>query len=139
MTAARHDSLIAAAWRMLDDPTRSTVSAWPRAAALLARQALEAALTEYWREKLPGAERLNMRAQLNCAHSYLGRDLAGELSYTWHALSRATHHHPYELDLTREELASLITSSDRLITALATAGKPGRPQVSGVSLKSTTS
>jgi hypothetical protein len=124
---------------MLDDPTRSTVSAWPRAAALLARQALEAELTEYWREKLPGAERLNMRAQLNCAHSYLGRDLAGELSYTWHALSRATHHRPYELDLTREELASLITSSSRLITALAVAGKRGQPQLSSVSLGPTRS
>lgn len=104
---------------MLDDPTRSTVSAWPRAAALLTRQALERAFTTYWRTKLPGAERLSMRAQFDCAETYLGRELAGEMSYTWHALSRATHHHPYDLDPTRDELASLVASSDRLIRMLA--------------------
>ena len=113
------DELVDAARRMIDDDSRSTVSAWPRAAALLARQALERALAGYWHTRLPGAERLNMRAQLNCAHIYLGREIAGELTYTWYALSRATHHHPYELDPTREELSSLVQSAGRLVKALA--------------------
>jgi hypothetical protein len=116
---ATDDELIAASRRLLDDPTHSTVSAWARAAALLARQALEHALAGYWAVRLPGAERLTMRAQLNCAHMYLGRQLAGGLTYTWYALSRATHHHPYELDPTREELASLIESASLLVKALA--------------------
>ena len=122
--SAAEDDLIAAARQLLDDPTHATVSAWPRAAALLARQALERALADYWDSRLPGAERLNMRAQLNCAHIYLGGQLAGELTYTWYALSRATHHHPYELDPTREELSSLVQSASRLVKALAAKSVP---------------
>jgi hypothetical protein len=56
-----------------------------------------------------------MRAQLNCARVYVDHRRAGELSYLWHALSRATHHHPYELDPTRDELASLIGATERLV------------------------
>ncbi len=118
------DDLIAAARQMLDDPTRATVSAWPRAAALLARQSLERALADYWDSRLPGAGQLNMRTQLNCTHIYLGREVAGELTYTWYALSRATHHHPYELDPTREELSSLVQSASRLVNALAAKTAP---------------
>ncbi len=122
--SATEDDLIATARQLLDDPTHATVSAWPRAAALLARQALERALADYWDSRLPGAERLNMRAQLNCAQIYLGAQLAGELTYTWYALSRATHHHPYELDPTRDELASLIGSADRAIRTVAAKTAP---------------
>jgi predicted component of type VI protein secretion system len=110
---------------MLDDPRRSTVSAWPRAAALLARQALEAGLAAVWGTRAPGVEHLNMRAQLSCARVYLDADLAGELSYTWHALSRATHHHPYELDPTHDELASLLSAAERVIHCLARQAKKG--------------
>ena len=124
MSRQHEDDLVVAARRLLDDSTRSTVSAWPRAAAVLARQALERGLEHYWEKRLPGAERLNMRAQLNCTHVYLGDHLAGELTYTWYALSRATHHHPYELDPTQEELSSLIESAGRLINALAAKAGP---------------
>lgn len=103
---------------MLDEPDSQTVSAWSRAAALLARQALETALADYWRSRAPGVEDINMRAQLNCARLYLAPGLAGDLSYAWHALSRATHHHPYELDPTREELANLLAQCDALLEAL---------------------
>jgi hypothetical protein len=126
LTDTDDDELVVAAQRMIDDDSRATVSAWPRAAALLARQALERALADYWHARLPGAERLNMRAQLNCAQVYLGRELAGELTYTWHALSRATHHHPYELDPTREELSSHVQSTGRLVKALAAKAAPAR-------------
>lgn len=100
--------LVEQARRLLEEPTPATVSGWSRAAALLARQALELQLREFWSVRLAGAERLNMRAQLNCARVYLDSEIAGELAYAWYALSRATHHHPYELDPTREELASLL-------------------------------
>jgi hypothetical protein len=49
------------------------------------------------------------------------RELATETRFTWYALSRATHHHPYELDPTREELSSLLRATRRLITATADA------------------
>lgn len=104
---------------MLDEPDPSTVSAWARAAALLARQALEAALASFWRARVPGVESLNMRAQLNCARVYLPAATAADLSYAWHALSRATHHHPYELDPTREELNTLLVHSGAIVQVLA--------------------
>lgn len=120
------DQLLAFARAMLDSPTPSTVSAWSRAAALLTRQAIEQALTDYWRERLPGLERMNMRAQLNAADVIISRHIAGELRYVWHALSNATHHRPYELDPTREELDSLIMSAERAIRALRVRGAAPR-------------
>jgi hypothetical protein len=109
--------LLDAARRMLDEPNPSTVSAWARAAALLARQALEAALAEFWGARAPGVENLNMRAQLNCARVYLPA-VATDLSYVWHALSRATHHRPYELDPSREELDTLLARSGAIVQSL---------------------
>lgn len=118
MTPMTVADLLAEARLMLDDPRRSTVSAWPRAATLLARQAVETELAAYWAIRAPGVERLNMRAQLGCARAYLSPYLSGELAYTWHGLSRATHHHPYELDPTRDELASLLRAAQRLVIEL---------------------
>jgi hypothetical protein len=45
--------------------------------------------------------------------------LIADLGFTWQALTRATHHHPYELDPTREELASLLTATRRVTDELA--------------------
>jgi hypothetical protein len=120
MTRLTPDDLLAEAQRMLDETSFATVAVWPRAVALLARQALEDALRSYWAEKAPGVERLNMRAQLTCLRSYLpSADLAHEVTFTWHALSRATHYHAYELDPTREELASLVAATRRLVAEVA--------------------
>jgi len=125
MTPMTVADLLAEARLMLDDPRRSTISAWPRAATLLARQAVETALSAFWAIRAPGVGRLNMRAQLGCARVYLNPDLAGDLAYTWHGLSRATHHHPYELDPTRDELASLLGAAERLVIGLdRAAGAP---------------
>lgn len=96
MTRLSSHDLLAEARRLVDEPRPGTVSVWPRASALLARQALEEALQRYWRAKAPGVEYLNMRAQLNCLRAYLTPpELVQDVSFTWHALSRATHHHPY--------------------------------------------
>ncbi len=109
---------------MLDEAEPSTVSAWSRASALLARQALEGSLKEFWLRQAPGVERLNMRTQLNCLRSYLAdAALADDINFTWHALSRATHHHPYELDPTADELRSLVSSATRIVASL-----PGPPE-----------
>lgn len=114
--------LLGEARRLMDDPSPGTASAWPRAAALLTRQALEHALDVLWRAKAPGVEHLTMRAQLSCLCVYLAPpELAREVAWTWHALSQATHHHPYELDPTRDELASLIASTERLVAAIGAA------------------
>ena len=111
--------LVAEARRLLDDGSTGTVSAWSRAAALLCRQALEETLRRIWDVKAPCMRRAQMRAQLACLPSYLDDDeLAGEVAFTWYALSRATHHHPYDLDPTREELESLLAATTRLIVAI---------------------
>ena len=112
------DDLLAEARRLLDEAPRGTVSLWPRAAALLARQALEDALERYWWRSAPGVERLNMRAQLNCLRAYASPPLASEFSYVWHALSRVTHHRPYALDPTRDELSSLIDGAEHVVASV---------------------
>lgn len=118
------EELVREARALLDNPTRETVSGWPRAVAILARMALETGLAEYWRRHLPGAERLDMRAQLNCARIELDPQTAGDLAYGWGGLSRATHHHPYELDPTADELRALLTITDRALTRLSAEHHP---------------
>lgn len=111
------EDLLAEARRLIDEAPPGTVSVWPRAAALLARQALEGRLERFWWQTAPGVERLNMRAQLNCLRAYASPSLASDFSYTWHALSRVTHHRPYALDPTRDELSSLLGVAERLVAA----------------------
>ena len=59
-------ALITEARRLLERPDAMTAGIWPRATALLARQALEAALDDLWRVRAPGVEAGSMRAQLLC-------------------------------------------------------------------------
>ncbi len=80
---------------------------WPRASALLVRQALEESLSGYWIVKGIGLEHCSTRAQLICLREYLREgDLASRVAHTWSALSRACHHHSYELPPTVEEIKS---------------------------------
>lgn len=78
---------------------------WPRAAALLARQALESALEGYWQRRRLALEGHSMRAQLICLREYLREgDLASRVAHSWQALSHACHHHPYDLPPTPDEI-----------------------------------
>ena len=101
---------------------RGTVGAWPRAAALLARQALEAAMDELWAARAPAVAGLSGRAQLTCLPEYL-RDpaLAGEVAFTWSMLSDACHAHAYELGPTAQELEDRFRVVDRLVERLVAA------------------
>ncbi len=58
--------LLNAARTMVTQSRPGTAGLWPRAAALLGRQALEAALDELWSRTHPGLERASMRCQLLC-------------------------------------------------------------------------
>lgn len=103
VTLARE--LLAFARSMIERPARTTAGVWARAAALLARQALEVALKTYWSAKSSGTEDVSMRAQLLCLEAMIGDDdIARRAHGTWGALSRACHYHAYELAPTREEL-----------------------------------
>jgi hypothetical protein len=98
-------ALIAVVDRLLRDPSSATAGRWPRAAALLTRQALESALTLYWTKVAPGAEDASTRAQMLCLGRYLGDEpLAQRAHVAWSGLSRGCHHHVYDLAPTREEL-----------------------------------
>jgi hypothetical protein len=78
MTTLTPHDLLAEAQRMLDEASTATVAVWPRAVALLTRQALEEAMRSYWAENAPGVERLNMRAQLTCLRVYLSSAVSRE-------------------------------------------------------------
>lgn len=101
---------------LLERPDPHTAGIWPRASALLTRHALEAALDDLWRRRAPGLERCSMRAQLLCLPTYLRADddLATRASFAWTGLSRASHHHAYELPPTAVELSSWIETVEEL-------------------------
>jgi len=87
----------------------STAGLWPRAAALLTRQALEEAVDEYWRARHLPLDSLPTQAQLVCLRMMTSDgSLPARVHEAWGALSRACHHHPYELAPTAEELATWI-------------------------------
>ncbi len=102
-TVARE--LLSSARSLIEGPATVTAGVWPRAAALLARQALEVALKTYWSARAGGTEDVPMRAQLLCLGEFLGGDdVARRAHATWGALSRACHYHAYELAPSRDEL-----------------------------------
>ena len=72
---------------------------------LLARQALERAVAEYWRIRCPGVERSPRGIQMLCLYVFLDdEDLAIETRATWKTLSAFSHHHPYEPPPSAREL-----------------------------------
>jgi hypothetical protein len=92
-----------------------TVGLWPRAAAFLGRQALEAALIDLWTNQASGLEHASFRTQLLCVRSFLGNDaLAGRVNHAWWALTRVCHYHPYELSPNWDELSGWFQTIDEL-------------------------
>jgi hypothetical protein len=102
---------------LYSDPT--TGGRWPRAAALLARQALEISLDDCWRAVAPGLEHASSRAQFLCLRRYMNEDTAERAYFAWTVLSRACHHHVYELAPTAEELTRWIDDVEEVTTALS--------------------
>lgn len=96
----------------------ATGGRWPRASALLARQALEGALDDYWRAVAPGVERTSARAQFLCLRQFTDEETAERAYFAWTALSRACHHHVYELAPTAEELARWMEDVERVVNAM---------------------
>src|SRR4029450_6089460 len=83
---------------LLNHPTAETAGLWPRATAVLARQALEVGLHEALSEQTLGIQNAPVRVQLLCLQSYLeDTETAHEVNLAWWALSQACHHLSYEL------------------------------------------
>lgn len=109
-------TLLAAARGLLQVPDQATAGVWPRATALLTRQALESALDSFWIRKAPGLEHCSVRAQLLCLPNVLPEhaDLVKRVAYAWTELSRACHQHAYELAPTAAELSASIEIVEQL-------------------------
>lgn len=97
--------LLDAANALLDRPDAATAGLWPRAVGFLGRQGIEDAMSDFWRLRSPGVEHSSARAQLLCLPAYFASPvLASDVAHAWSALSRACHHHAYELAPSATEL-----------------------------------
>jgi hypothetical protein len=114
------EELLAAARRLVERPDAVTAGVWPRAAALLARQALEAAMAALWaaRPRAAGLSECSMRSQLLCLTVYLDQDTATRAAYLFAALSRACHYHSYELAPTATELTRWLKETADLVVLM---------------------
>src|SRR6476646_10362156 len=123
-------TLLASADDVLSTPADAWAGRWPRAVALLTRQALERSLEELWAAKSAPMLRASARAQLLCLRQWVLPDLAGRAYYTWSALSEACHQHAYDLPPTSSELAAWIETVDELERTLRDriAPKPANPR-----------
>jgi len=122
--------LLDAASRLLGRAEPATAGLWPRASALLGLQALEATLLRLWTRRGLHLEGCTMRSQLICLRTYLeDAALAARTGHAWSALSRASHHHTYELAPTSAELESWLSVVGELVEkveAAPPAGEAGR-------------
>jgi hypothetical protein len=112
--------LLVEARRLVEHPDAATAGVWPRAGALLARQALEQAMVGLWATQ-PHASGLSdstMRSQLLCLTAYVDKDVATRATYLAAALSRACHHHHYELAPTATELVRWLDETADLVALL---------------------
>jgi len=104
------------AGRLLGRADPATAGLWPRASALLGLRALEASLLRLWKRRELDLQGCTMRAQLICLRSYLeDAALAARAGHAWSALSRACHHHPYELAPTSTELGTWLSVVGELV------------------------
>jgi hypothetical protein len=119
--------ILAAADDLISRSDAATAGIWGGTGALLARQALESAVTRYWQDRpeTSGMTSCPMRSQLVCLPFYLDRDTARRAAYTWAALSNACHYHTYELSPTAPELTGWIDNVRALITHIESADATG--------------
>jgi hypothetical protein len=120
LTSSNESQRLITAARTMLRPDRFTAGLWPRGVALLTRQALESAMDELWLRRAPEIAQASARAQLLCLRSYFRQDdLTERVTYVWGALSRACHHHAYELPATAPELEAWIRTVEEFASAVA--------------------
>ena len=109
------EGLLEEARRLLHRADGTPRALWPRAVALLARQALELAVSEALARRAPGAERASARARMLCLPSYVSTATAHDAYFLWGTLSRACHQHAYELAPTAAELEDWLGGVERVV------------------------
>ncbi len=95
---------LAVADRLLRDPDSAELGVWPRACTWLIRLALEHAIDDFWAAHRPDVGSASRRAQLMTLTRTVDARLGRRGTELWHVLSRAAHHHAYELAPTSAEL-----------------------------------
>lgn len=111
--------LLRSAQVVLDRPESGLEGVWPRTAAYLGRQSLEAALDAYWTNVLPNMRDANRRTQLICLEQFMNdKVIVDGVRIAWGSLSRVCHHHPYELAPTATELEAWLSQVERLVMSL---------------------
>ena len=105
---------------LLDHPPSTHPGLWERAAILLARQALEEALDDFWRARAPDLLHASMRAQLLCLGPLMNnpRD-AADVDQLWGALSNACHFDTFQPTPGAAEVHAWLTDAQRLCQLLA--------------------
>lgn len=92
---------------------------WGRGAAVLARQAIELSLDEFWAQRAMPMMIASTRAQfLGLRLYYCDLATTSDGYVTWALLSRACHHHPYELQPTRDEVLGWVEAAERFYHVL---------------------
>ena len=115
--------LLSMARQLLARASPETVGLWPRAAALLGRQALERSIDDYWTARQIPLASLPTLQQLICLREYHAEpELAGRVHHAWNALSRACHHHPYDLPPSAGELQGWLETVEAWLSAAAKTG-----------------
>lgn len=109
----------AAADQLLAGSVTDAGGVWSRATAWILRLAVEQAVDELWARRAPALVRCPMRAQLLALRLHAGPDLAARVAAVWTALSRAAHHHDYELAPAVTDLRRWREQAEELADALA--------------------
>lgn len=111
-------ALASAARDLMRVESDRTMGLWPRAVALLARQALELAMARLWTVAAPGLGQTSFRCQLLCVGPMLNdQRLGGRVAATWNVLSMGCHHRAYDLPLTAAELSGALDTVWQLADA----------------------
>ena len=107
---------------LLAHPPSSTHGLWERAAVLLARQALEEMLGQYWRaQRLSDLLKAPMRAQLLCLAKFTNDDFraASDTYQLWAVLSQVCHFDACYLTPSEQEIHSWLDRTEELCEFLA--------------------
>jgi len=111
-------AVLAQARSLLQHPKVGMESTWPRAAALLGRQALEEGIDAVLIAEVPPIDDLEgerMRPRLVCLGELVDHEEAHEAAWLWSRFSFACHHHPYELAPIAAELTEWIDRTDAFL------------------------
>ncbi len=123
--------LLRSASGLLDRPDAATEGLWARSAALVIRQALEAAMAEVLTDRAPGAQSATFAAQLVVLPEVLGdEELGRRVGWTWAALTEACHADGLRLPPTVEQLRGMRDVTERLVGAASGEGT-GSPGIEG--------